>query len=568
MNTPPPPRSRLSAADSADKPPIRIYAAETLEEPEAVFDAESLDRAQLKEPAIGNSPAAASPPSDCQRLSEQVVVVELPRMVLTAHAYPAATTAQSDVIDPVEQANSAEPVFETQRVDEPIQEQAVEAEAGESERVDRPPQSLPFRMWRGVCSGLEWLFGLFCLWIGLAVLATVPVVQVLSLGYLLEVSGRVSRSGRLRDGFVGVRKAARVGRLLLGTWLMWLPLRFMGSMWYSAYLIDPYSRITVGWRIAWVAATVVMAAHVLLAWYCGGRLRHFFWPLLAPLFFGSWLLRKLIASHFLRPLLQPIVGSVSPRLLHDLTNPPALRDWFPPAMVLAKLRRGDSFRRTRDAVWQFMVGLRLPHYFWLGARGFAGAVAWLLVPIVLLIAATKIPDGANDAATGVGVLLGLVGAFLLSVVLMHLPFLQANFAAERRMAAMFDAVTVYRMFYRAPVALWFALLITLLFALPLYILKIENTPREVAGFPAAVFVAFIFPARLLTGWAVGRARKPRPPRFLVLRWLSCIGSFAAAVPVVGMFVLIVYITQYLSWYGSWSMLEQHAFLVPAPFLGM
>ena len=42
----------------------------------------------------------------------------------------------------------------------------------------------------------------------------------------------------------------------------------------------------------------------------------------------------------------------------------------------------------------------------------------------------------------------------------------------------------------------------------------------------------------------------------------------AAVPVVGMYVLIVYFTQYISWYDSWSLYEQHAFLLPVPFLGM
>ncbi len=40
------------------------------------------------------------------------------------------------------------------------------------------------------------------------------------------------------------------------------------------------------------------------------------------------------------------------------------------------------------------------------------------------------------------------------------------------------------------------------------------------------------------------------------------------VPVVLIYVVIAYFTQYLSWYGVWSLYEQHAFLVPAPFLGM
>src|SRR5262245_52943118 len=61
------------------------------------------------------------------------------------------------------------------------------------------------RVWfafRGAC---EWLFGAASLTVGLAFLAAIPVAQFLTLGYLLEAAGRVGRSGRLRDGFPGVR---------------------------------------------------------------------------------------------------------------------------------------------------------------------------------------------------------------------------------------------------------------------------------------------------------------------------------------------------------------------------
>jgi hypothetical protein len=48
-----------------------------------------------------------------------------------------------------------------------------------------------------------------------------------------------------------------------------------------------------------------------------------------------------------------------------------------------------------------------------------------------------------------------------------------------------------------------------------------------------------------------------------VRWASRL----AMLPFVALYVVVVYFTQYLSWYGTWSLLEQHAFLVPAPFLG-
>jgi hypothetical protein len=103
-----------------------------------------------------------------------------------------------------------------------------------------------------------------------------------------------------------------------------------------------------------------------------------------------------------------------------------------------------------------------------------------------------------------------------------------------------------------------------LFAIPLYLLKIEATPRELAWIPSLVFIAFIFPARLITGWAVGRARHHKLPRFFLFRWMARL----AAIPVVLTYVFFVYLSQYIYWHGTMSFLDQHAFLVPVPFLGV
>src|SRR5262245_45430455 len=70
-------------------------------------------------------------------------------------------------------------------------------------------------IWRVACSVCEWVFGALTLTITLAALAAVPVLQFLSLGYLLEAAGRIARTGRLRDGFIGVRPAARFGSAVL-----------------------------------------------------------------------------------------------------------------------------------------------------------------------------------------------------------------------------------------------------------------------------------------------------------------------------------------------------------------
>src|SRR5262245_30045395 len=84
-------------------------------------------------------------------------------------------------------------------------------------------------VFRGIGRGVEWFFGLVAFVAGLAVLAALPVLQFLSLGYLLEAGGRVAGTGRFRYGFIGIRTAARVGGIVLGCWLFLLPVRLLAG---------------------------------------------------------------------------------------------------------------------------------------------------------------------------------------------------------------------------------------------------------------------------------------------------------------------------------------------------
>jgi hypothetical protein len=355
-----------------------------------------------------------------------------------------------------------------------------------------------------ICEGL---FGVAVLMISVAVLAALPVLQFLSLGYLLEAGGRVARTGRLRDGFIGVRLAARLGGLIVGCWLMLLPVRFVADLAYSAQIIDPDGRIAAAWRIGLFVLIVLTALHVGLACARGGRLRYFFWP-----FNFIW--------------------------------------------VFLRILRGVYYTEARDAVWDTVLSLRLPYYFSLGFRGFIGAFAWLVLPVTLL--------ALGQVSGPLAPLVGFFGALLLALVLVYLPFLQMRLAMTNRLSAVFEIREVRRDFRCAPWAFAFSFVITLLFALPLYLLKIEMVPREAAWLPSLVFIAFIFPARLLTGWAMGRAVHRETPRHWFFRWTGRLPFLPAAL----FYVLIVFFTQYTSWNGVWSLYEQHAFLVPVPFFGM
>jgi hypothetical protein len=356
-------------------------------------------------------------------------------------------------------------------------------------------------------SALEWLLGAMTLIVGLAVLAALPLLQFLSLGYLLEAGGRVARTGRLRDGFIGIRLAARLGGMVAGSWLFLLPVRFVADLARSAEIIDPDGPVAETWRRILLVLIGITFAHIVAACACGGKLRYFFWP-------------------------------------------------FNVVTLTRRLLRGGYYAEASDAVWAMWVSLRLPYYFWLGLRGFVGALAWLVLPITLLV----LGHGTSEGAA----LIGLVGALLLGIVLLYLPFLQMRLAATTRLRAVFEVRAVRADFRRAPWAFAVALVVTLLFALPLYLLKIEMVPREAAWLPSLVFIAFIFPARLLTGWALGRAARRPLPRHWFFRWTARL----PLLPATAFYVLVVFFTQYTSWNGAWSLYEQHAFLVPVPFFGM
>jgi hypothetical protein len=358
--------------------------------------------------------------------------------------------------------------------------------------------------WFAIRSACEWLFGVASLTVGLAVLSAIPLVQFLTLGYLLEASGRIGRSGRLRDGFIGVRKAAQIGSIALGVWLMLLPIRFVMNVWESAEILDPGGPVATAWKMAVIALSATILLHIVAACSRGGKQRHFFWPFTNPI----WLARR--------------------------------------------LARGGYYTAARDAVWDFVMSLRLPYYFWLGVRGFAGAFLWLVVPITLIALGRAFPP------------LGFFGALQLMAVVLFVPFVQTRFAVERRFRAFFEVPSICVHFWRAPWAFAFAFFITLLFALPLYLLKIEMIPRETAWLPSLVFLGFIFPARLLTGWAYGRSQRRRQGR----HWFFGATGFLFMLPVTAFYVIVVYFTQFTGWNGIWSLYEQHAFLLPVPFMGM
>ncbi|MFO0802811.1 MAG: hypothetical protein U0791_06770 [Gemmataceae bacterium] len=350
-------------------------------------------------------------------------------------------------------------------------------------------------------SVVEWCFGVVSLFVGLAVAAAVPIGQFLALGYLLEASGCVARTGRLRNGFIGVRTAARYGGIALAAFLIWLPLYFLSIQAEAARIIDPHGRIARRWE-GWLSAiAVLLALHAVAAILRGGRVRNFLHPFNVP-----WLVRRAF--------------------------------------------RGGLYTEARDRFWTALVSLRLPYYFWLGLRGFLGAFLWLAIPLMLLGQGHRLPA------------IGILGGCLLAIVVLYVPFLQVRFALTNRLRAFREFRPLRDAFRRAPLAFAFALCFHLLFAIPLYVLKIEVIPRDLVFLEGLLFLLFMFPARLLDGWALARGERRREPRFWMVRWF---GRFAP-IPIVIAYVLVVFVSQHIGWSGVASLYEQHAFLLPVPFV--
>lgn len=428
----------------------------------------------------------------------------------------------------------------------------VTAELVSSPSVGR---SWVFRSFDGMKLVFDHAIGTISIIFCIAIAANIPIIQFLSLGYLLEVSGRLARGGKVSDAMVGVSKAVRIGTVLLGTWLLLIPVRFFSdSFWYEAYLIDPNSIQTQTTRIIQYFLIGLTLFHIVSAWVCGGKLRYFFWPLIAPFSFGIWTFRSMLGSRFTRPILSVFFKWISPNLVSDLCNAQPPTDWFVPAILWKKFRSGTLYKEMKHGLWDFVFDLNLWHYFKLGAIGFIGTAIWLAVPTALLVGATRLSGIAS-------VLCGVFGVLTAIPVFSLLLFLQTHFARNGKLSSFWQVGQVIANFRRAPIVHIVALLFALVFALPLFVLKIEQIPAELMWTLSLIFVVFSWPSRIIVGLAYRRGSRKHSQGRWWIRW----PEMAVAIPIAAAFVAILSLTRYVSWHGAFSMIENHVFLLPAPF---
>jgi hypothetical protein len=186
------------------------------------------------------------------------------------------------------------------------------------------------------------------LWLLLAALAAVPIVNLLVLGYFLDVEGRLARGGRLKDAFPFFGELPRLGGAVAMTWLWLIPVRLLAKATTDQAWISPShgaALSTVRW---WVAALV--AVHLAVAWSRGGRV-----------------------GHFLRP-------------------------WSSPGWLLLRFRR-----RAATETWT-LEPLRLTQWARSGAFAAVAAVLWLLPPVALMVLARASPGHPGLGLAGIALL--------------------------------------------------------------------------------------------------------------------------------------------------------------------
>lgn len=364
-------------------------------------------------------------------------------------------------------------------------------------------------MLHAIASATRALFSFTSLIVLLALMSAIPLVQLIAFGYLLNVAGTLAQGSPLRNSLPQVQQAGQIGLTALVVLIAALPTQLLAHWESVASLIDPGSTRAAALRMAALGSSLLAILYLMWAWARGGRLKHYLWP--------------------------------------------------EPVRFFSEFWRPSTWVGLPDRLWDFTRSLRLRHYFWLGLRGTIGTLIWL-IPAFIIVAAFR------EGETGLAGLVGFLALIALGTSMLYLPMLQVHFAAENRFRALFDVRQIRDDFRSAPWAWLAAMIVALILTpIPLYLLKIEATPQEVMWLPCLVFVTFILPARIATGLAIRRARRQASA-------LGGWGTFSRwtvrlIMPVVvGVYLTFVYVSQYTSWDGLATWFQQHAILIPVPFV--
>ncbi len=365
------------------------------------------------------------------------------------------------------------------------------------------------RPWRHPVQFTGWLiqgtFGLASLIFFLALIAAVPVVNILALGYLLDAEGRVARTGKISHGFPLFPQAKRLGGIMLGVMFFLLPLKYLGSFTSDARIIDPDSTSTQVFELVTLFAAMVVFVHLLFALGRGGSLSSFFRPI------------KNIR-------------------------------W-----MIGQLRSRNYLVQASASVREFVSSLRVVENFKLGFMGVLGVLMWTFIPTLLFAFA--------DSTEGFPVIVTLIGGFLLMLVATWIPVLQAGYASQGKFSAYRQLKQARLLFRRTPMLWTFALLLGYALSLVLYLFKIVAPPQDGLWMMTIVFITMIYPARIFIAWVYARAKKIESQPNFLWRWLWSLTTVALC----GFYIFLLFFARDIGANGKLVLYEQPLLMIPSPF---
>jgi hypothetical protein len=397
---------------------------------------------------------------------------------------------------------------------------------------------------------------MFGIWFVLAWTATIPIVQLVTLGFFVEVTARVARSGRLRAGLMGAEQGWVVSCLMFGVAVTWLPLWVVSQMRYDASLIDPQAALVARWRMWEYAVFGLTVAHWLGVGLTGGRLRHFFWPLLVPWYVATGLLKRVLSTRWAKGVVQRTVGVWFPRTVSAYYQAEPLSNWFVPAVLWLHLRQGTLLSAASARFWDGVGSLRPLYFFSWGLGAFAGLLLWFIGPTLWLLLATR---AQNEAGEVVFFVLGVVHLF---VTLQYYPLVHCRYCATGRWSSYWQWRRAAQRYWASPLRLTLAAAATLVLTFPLWLTRVAMIPYELWWLLSGLYVLCLWPLWLLWGWAWYHATTRAIPVgswSWGLIWMPLFWSLIAAQ------VLVTVLSIYTSWQGVFNLLLHPTFSIPTPF---
>jgi hypothetical protein len=366
--------------------------------------------------------------------------------------------------------------------------------------------------WKPIRSAFWFLhvaFGTACLVLILAILAALPGLNILTLGYLLDPQKRVAEGGRLRDGFPLLVLAPRLGVIVFFSILFLIPVRLQAARVSDAAVIlgETHARVAQMQTVLLVMQWMI-AVHLMLAISRGGTV-----------------------GCFVRP-----IRNVR---------------WFW-AMMFTHAGRADLFA----GIEQVLQVVKPMHHFWIGLKAFFGAVIWLFIPAGLLVAYSA--PGRTSPIFG---LLSFLGVVLMIPVAAWLPMLQVHQVVAGKFRAIFSVSAARRVIRHAPLSWMLTTVLMYVMTFPLYLTKIKLLPADALLVLTPFFIILTYPARVLVAWAYHRGMNKTEPAWKPLRW----GVRLVMLPLLAAYAAFLFLTPFVSELGKAAPLENQAFLGPVPY---